>query len=480
MHSMTNSYSWGEANIAGAPSYNYGGSNEATGATLTEPSDIVIARVSGVITISTDGGSTVDHTFATSYSGIMRFFIAGDGSPFGTDFDDILFTDTDKIQRDGFINETSGSAITIGDGTAGGRYTGALMRATSTGQVSAASIIINTAASPFTSHYEIWTHDGTNPAAQIGTDSATVNLSGAGTFRMTHSDGPALTKGQLFWLIIADDTGGGSVVADKLAGPFDQGGHTIGFGASDTLTSIVDGEANDFAVEVEVTRTGEPTPDHETLLLIHEGAHGSTVLTSSDPEARAIVTAGDLEWNNGQNLGFGTTSLDFDGTGDFASMANQAPFDDLEGAGFSNITAEAIIRLGTTGVTQAVMAIGSGASWTGLTFIMYINSANKLVAQVGNGGSTGISITGSTALSSATDYHVAFVKAGTSLFVALDGTIDASTTNSLTLSTSTYDLTIGSDGRKPGDAFTGQIKEPRFSLNARWDANFTPQTSAYP
>jgi len=473
MHSMTNSYSWGEANIAGAPSYNYGGSNEATGATLTEPSDIVIARVSGVITISTDGGSTVDHTFATSYSGIMRFFIAGDGTPFGTDFDDILFTDTSKVQRDGFINETSGSAITIGDGTAGGRYTGALMRATSTGQVSAASIIINSAATPFTSHYEIWTHDGTNPAAQIGTDSATVNLSGAGTFRMTHSDGPALTKGQLFWLIIADDTGSGNVVADKLAGPFDQGGHTIGFGASDTITSIVDGEANDFAVEAEVTRTGEPTADHDTLLLIHsDTSDASTTFVDSSQSGRTITVVGDAQHDTAQKK-FGATSMLFDGTGDYLTVPDS---DDWNFSQYLAGTVDFWLRTGSTSVGVLNHATGDPVN----NFDIYVNGSGKLQVLAGaNGVANAFNITSTTSVNNSAWHHCAVVWTSGKGYLFINGTSEDPTTYTNYIGANiSKTFQIGKANSVAG-TMNGWIDEVRVSKVARWDANFTSPTLAY-
>jgi hypothetical protein len=58
-------------------------------------------------------------TFGTTYSGPMRFALCADTVGGTVDVDNLKFTDTDKVQRDGFFNETSG-----GDASATGTGAG--------------------------------------------------------------------------------------------------------------------------------------------------------------------------------------------------------------------------------------------------------------------------------------------------------------------------------------------------------------------
>ena len=168
---------------------------------------------------------------------------------------------------------------------------------------------------------------------------------------------------------------------------------------------------------------------------------------------------------------YGTGSLAFDGTGDWLTVADQSP---LQMAG-GNFTVEGWIYLSATG--SAVGIVGKGTSTTG--WLVSVNSSNQLVFTDGSSATTG-----ATALSATTWYHFAVVRNGTAtgnLKIYLNGTSDATSSGAVT---TTYNQTnllyVGAD-RTGSSAFNGYIDDLRITKGiARYTANFTPPTAAFP
>lgn len=84
------SYYWGSEGSV-FHRHRYGNQNDDSGAYIYNDGSVVkITRTSGVIKFYDDGVLT--HTFSTTNTNNMRFFIASGGTPFNQDYDDISFT----------------------------------------------------------------------------------------------------------------------------------------------------------------------------------------------------------------------------------------------------------------------------------------------------------------------------------------------------------------------------------------------------
>ena len=166
---------------------------------------------------------------------------------------------------------------------------------------------------------------------------------------------------------------------------------------------------------------------------------------------------------------YGTGSLAFDGTGDWLLTPDSV---DLR-LGTGNFTIEFWLYLSATGTARGI--VGKGASTTG--WLVSTNSSNNVVFTYGRS-----TITSTGTLSASTWYHVAVVRSGTGsnqTKIYIDGTNDGTGTVSTDF-TQTEAMYIGAN-RTGGDALNGYIDDLRITKGvARYTANFTPPTAAFP
>ena len=279
---------------------------------FADGSEIVMRRVSGTITIEDDG--VVVHTFSSTNSNPVRFFISNNQTA-KVDISDLTIEDTSKIQRDGMFDATPGlDASNIGAG-ASRKYRGTFFKATRTGTVTGLKVYVHNVNTAGTFHAELWTHDGTSPGSQIGSNSNSINFNSTGEKNFTFTD-PTMTKGRTYWMVLVDEGSSGAVeMRDYLnAHPQDMGGGRV----NDAATSLTDnGGAAILRIEVTVdTSVGEPTPDHDTLLLIQS----DTTNTIVSPSVDAGGTSGSWgEGNTAENVGGVGSALTY-GTGDDLGM----------------------------------------------------------------------------------------------------------------------------------------------------------------
>jgi hypothetical protein len=218
---------------------------------------IKITRESGTIKMW-DNDSLV-MTFGTTYSGSMRFALCADTVGGTVDVDNLKFTDTDKVQRDGFFNETSGGDASATGTGAGYTNHGVSFIATQSGIAQGHKEYMVSKATPYNAHAEIWSDNAGSPGAQLGTDgdSQDLNLVAVGdvTFDLL-ATGVSFEKGTRYWVIVVDEDGGsGSVVfSDVNVSYADHYG-----GRHNTITSITD-NVNEWRFETIINTTGEPTP----------------------------------------------------------------------------------------------------------------------------------------------------------------------------------------------------------------------------
>jgi hypothetical protein len=482
LRTMSNCWSWQSGTGTSwsghaSGSFVHNNIGEGTPVNATNGSVIKWERVGGQITVYADG--VAQRAFTTTSTKPLRYAIVAPGLTAG-DIDNISYTDSAKIQRDGMFDDSPLlDASNIGAG-ASRKYRGTFFKATRTGKVTGLKVYVHNVNTAGTFHAEVWTHDGTSPGSQIGSNSNSINFNSTGEKNFTFTD-PTIIKGQTYWMIVVDDGSTGAVEMRDYnpSHPQDMGGGRV----NDAATSLTD-DGSEYQLRIEVaidTSAGEPTPDHDTLLLVQsDTTNGSTDFVDSSQFGHTVTTVGGhVQHSTAQALGFGTSSILFDGTGDYLSFPNSYPFNDLDANTNGDFTVDATIRIANLGSTGVILALGNAAAWSTTTFTFGVAGSNKLYGAISNNGSPGLDLLGSTTLSADTDYHVALVKLGSSIKMYLNGVVDYSTTNGLTLKDSTYPLTIGTDARLTTSWFDGWIKEVRFSSVARWDADFTPPTSAY-
>ena len=453
----------------------YGGSELAdvggTGNNVFPDGTIVkFQRINGVFSLFADGVLVHEWTQTDSTSPI-RFFtsMGGSASPFNEVFKDLKFTDTSKVQRDGMFDSAT-TSVTIGDGFSSGRkHTALLFIPTRSGTITNVTINAITINTAYNAHASLYSHDGTNPSSQIGSDSDTVALSGTGDKTFTFTSSTVVKKGTKYWIIVSDEGTTGSVTARQYTTAQLPDGW--GAGLSDTIGAITNNWNEGNAMEITIdTSAGEPTPDHDTLLLIQsDTTNGSQTFVDSSQNARTITVAGDSQHSTAQKK-FGTSSMYFDGTGDYATAPDHVDWD------FSgDFTVDFWVRVSSAFSAQGDMVgIADGGSYASMNFVFQLTASRVPTFYFGGGS---VVLEGS-AIAIDTWVHFAAVRVGSRFNLYQAGTSTATATSTSTVNAKSIPLTIGRRGS--GDNyFKGWLDEVRISNVARWDADFTPPSSAY-
>jgi hypothetical protein len=235
---------------------------------------------------------------------------------------------------------------------------------------------------------------------------------------------------------------------------------------ADLLAASVTGAATVTSATLNVAQF-DPNFANVSLLLHGNGTNGSTTFTDSSSNSLIVTGFGNAQIDTTIKK-FGTGSLEFDGNGDYLSVATNALFN----FGTGNFTIECFVyRPNQTGGFFASSS-GSGGLFFGIL-------GDGL--QIGF-GRTGIAWDYQVAHNMAinTWYHVAITRSGTTMRLFVNGTqVGVNVTNSRSYDISTTSLTIGSQGA----AFylNGYIDDLRITKGvARYTANFTPPSVEFP
>jgi hypothetical protein len=169
---------------------------------------------------------------------------------------------------------------------------------------------------------------------------------------------------------------------------------------------------------------------------------------------------------------YGTGSLAFDGTGDYLTAARSPQF----AYGTGNFTIE-FWAYPTSFSGFKTFYSGYLVASSAAGFELGINSSGFLYIYSNNGFAISAS---SSALSLNAWNHVAMVRNGSTITVYIDGVSKG--TWSLTSQNFTDDyLVIGQTNTGPSQFFTGYLDDLRITKGyARYTANFTPPTAAFP
>ena len=222
---------------------------------------------------------------------------------------------------------------------------------------------------------------------------------------------------------------------------------------------------SDITLAASFAPSGDPYWDNVALLLHGEGADGGTMITDSSSRGRTPDSAYGTTTSTAQKK-FGSTSLY--GT---SSPTRGIQYSLSAGAVNDILTGDFTVELwfySTAAITTNQVLFDLQLS---IHFMLWFTTTGKLSLNLNN-----TAIDGTTTVSQNAWHHVAWVKSGGTSKVYLDGVQELTTT----VATSTPDvITIGS---KAGFFnFVGYIDDLRITRGiARYAANFTPPTAAFP
>lgn len=229
----------------------------------------------------------------------------------------------------------------------------------------------------------------------------------------------------------------------------------------------------------------DPYFSNVSLLLHGNGTNGSTTIADNSPSPKTVTAVGNAQISTAQSK-FGGASIAFNGTGSYLTVPDNTAFEFESGA----FTIEAWIYFASHSGNKVIAAKSNRNEAGGIgTFAIIINPDTKLkcLASSDSGpldANWKIDLTGTTTLSTNTWHHVAFGRSGNTFALYVNGTQEATTTNSLTLVNNAQVLTIGTLGYTSGtfvNDFNGYIDDLRITKGvARYTANFTPPSAPFP
>lgn len=206
----------------------------------------------------------------------------------------------------------------------------------------------------------------------------------------------------------------------------------------------------------------DPSFSYVSLLLHMNGTDGSTTFTDSSSNAITVTGYGNAQISTAQSK-FGGASAYFDGSGDYLlSASSLAPLQ----MGTGDFTVEAFIRP-TSSVAgyRGLIGLETGDNQT-----LYILSGQLVWYSSGTAAGT---------IAVDTWYHVATSRQGTNLRTFIDGVLVHTSFNNNNLTFGR--ARVGSNGTSTGEFFQGWMDELRITKGiARYTANFTPPTAAFP
>ena len=179
-----------------------------------------------------------------------------------------------------------------------------------------------------------------------------------------------------------------------------------------------------------------------------------------------LETVGNAQISTTQSK-WGGSSMSFDGTGDWLLIPDQPP----QRIGTGNFTVEMWVYRNSSG---SYGLAGKGTGTTG--WLVSLNSSNQVVFTYGSS-----TITSSGTVSATTWTHIAVVREGTSTNqtkIYIGGSNDGTGTVSTDFN-QTNSMYIGAD-RTGGSAANAYVQDVRITNYARYTANFTAPTAAFP
>ena len=209
-----------------------------------------------------------------------------------------------------------------------------------------------------------------------------------------------------------------------------------------------------------------------SLLLHGNGTNGSTTITDSSPTPKTVTAVGDAKISTAQSK-FGGSSIAFDGSGDYLSIASNAAL-----ALGATWTVEFFVYLNSFGAGSYRNGfVSTGTLNTTGHLQIYTDTGPVVVARCGGTGSNDAQ-SGASPFATATWTHLAVVCNNLATTIYINGVANGTGTLA---SASIEPLTrIGNAVFSDYD-LDGYIDDLRITKGvARYTANFTPPTAPFP
>jgi len=171
---------------------------------------------------------------------------------------------------------------------------------------------------------------------------------------------------------------------------------------------------------------------------------------------------------------YGTGSLAFDGSGDYAISYNP----NLYTFGTGDFTVEAWVYPTSFPAEAAIITTATSTDYQGFT--INVGTSGNIIIALGAGGSWTVVTTSGGTLSANTWQHIALTRSGNVFRMFVSGTQSYTTTNSVSLTNTNNAISVGGRTAGGGQYFNGYIDDVRISKGlARYTSTFTPSTTAF-
>jgi len=219
-----------------------------------------------------------------------------------------------------------------------------------------------------------------------------------------------------------------------------------------------------------------------SLLLHGDGADGSTVFLDSGPSPKTPAVGGGAQISTVQSQ-YGGTSMKFDGSSSLLTYPHDATLNLANG----DFTIEASVYINSLAFHNVILQKDQSFGTTFTSYAFYVSTSGQLQGGVGTGDGAGYSqwLTSEPGLITPGQfYHVAFTRQGSVLRLFVNGALVQTATQAGTPADGGKPLVIGrypAGGGTADNWFNGYIDELRITKGvARYSANFTPPTQAFP
>jgi hypothetical protein len=223
----------------------------------------------------------------------------------------------------------------------------------------------------------------------------------------------------------------------------------------------------------------DPNYNSVSLLLHFDGANGSTTFTDNSPSPKTVTANFDAQISTTQSK-FGGASGYFDGTGDYLSIPDNSDFD----FGSGDFTIEGWVNAANFSARRPIYSQrSSSSSVSALSWSIDVNGYLNFTYFTSAGLSDSLSASLLSAIAINTWVFVAVSRSGTSLKQFVNGNTTGSHTLPIgtIIRNSSVDINVGRDSANSSWLFNGYIDDLRVTKGvARYTANFTPPTAAFP
>lgn len=209
------------------------------------------------------------------------------------------------------------------------------------------------------------------------------------------------------------------------------------------------------------------------------GSNGGTTFTDNSPTPKTITANGNAQTSTTQSK-FNGSSAKFDGTTDYLSTPDHADFT----LGANDFTIEAWVYLNAIpGENKQIINQRDGVGATNVGFSLIVAATTMVLSFVYSvDGTTAVSTTSTTALTTGTWHHIAFTRSGNTGRFFFNGVLDATTANfnGAVIYNSTAPVWIGARGADAGLSLDGYIADLLMHNGvAKYTRSFTPPTAAF-